>query len=146
MCLCMFVCMCMCVWGGVILSHLHPSLIFAAKAMCLPLEWGLVRGNTRVGSSLACKYITWTEVTYSNKHNSLLRYGLNTGYKKFIVEVKAETSIYRLSTRFRSKLETVRLKKAKTLGSDVSKIEMKVRLTCSPGFKPFLAVIDDQSK
>ncbi len=40
------------------------------------LMTGPVRGFALVGSSLACKYWTWVEETDSDKHSSLLKYGI----------------------------------------------------------------------
>ncbi len=42
----------------------------------LPLEWGPVRSSTQLGSVLARKCTTSLEVADSDKHSSLLRYGI----------------------------------------------------------------------
>jgi hypothetical protein len=51
--------------------------------MSLPLKWSLVRSSTEVGASLSWKYYTRVEMTDSNKHSSLLHYGINYRCKRF---------------------------------------------------------------
>ncbi len=53
-------------------SYFNPKLIFVCKAGESPIS----------GSSLACKYNIRVEVTYSDKHSSLLGYGVNYSQKK----------------------------------------------------------------
>ncbi len=36
--------------------HFHPNPLFPGKARSLTLEWSLVRGSSRVGSTLTYKY------------------------------------------------------------------------------------------
>ncbi len=44
-------------------NHFHPNLMFEGKGRSITLKVGLKKGHTRVGSSLAYKYLTWVEQT-----------------------------------------------------------------------------------
>ncbi len=57
-------------------SHFHLSLLIDGK------EWSLIKGSTRLGSSLACKYYTRALVTDSDKHSSSEQYRINYDRKK----------------------------------------------------------------
>jgi hypothetical protein len=65
------------------LSVVAPKI--AGKARNLPLEGEPRKGSassTLIGSSLACKYLTFVEGIGSSKHSSLLLYVNNYGHKK----------------------------------------------------------------
>ncbi len=64
----------------------RPSLIFARKVGTLTLERGYVKGSTMIGSILVCKYRV--EVTDSDIHSSLLRYG------KYYIRKKSYKTVY----------------------------------------------------
>jgi hypothetical protein len=57
-----------------------PYLITVGMARSLPLEWRPIWC-----SSLALKYQIWMEVNCSGKHSSLLRFGIITDVKCFIM-------------------------------------------------------------
>ncbi len=55
-------------------NHSHPSVIFVGKSSRLSFEWSPEIGFTRVGSSLAFKYLV---VTHIDNYISLIVHVIN---------------------------------------------------------------------